>query len=315
MWRWLTLAIAGCATPHDTRHPLAEVAAVRCDRAAWRAAALTTRRGWLMTGAAEPALVTVLDQIGDGARIATVSRELVVTRRVRVVDLGRAVVEPVVVSPEPDTPGDPAVELKPGYPLIDGPGPWLALDPSAATREGIAITGYVPAAASGRSWDDAAAVRFTPYGVAHDEDLLAAPRPDAPVRMHLTRQVELELELIAGQPGWYAATAHLRHAIVRGFVAVPDGGRRVYDFSGDRIESGDEDFGGGVTLPAEVCLYDVATGEEAGMVLAPLRLSSAEWRAAGFVARLRPAWGPSLYTTQRPPLSTGLRGPSSRSRR
>jgi len=312
------LVVVGCGSS-PRRSPAPVIAKPTCSPAAWRQAAESTQRAWLVsldpphTHPAAPIgrhaqyhriPVTVIETDGEDVLIATSTPGAIVTRWVPTSALGRAAMAPASVSPAPGATPDPAVRIGIGYKLPASGDAWPSVRHSAAEITGLELFGVVPVELRGVVWDEPRR-NDTRRGWHHAGVIRSAPRADAPILAKVTYEAEIDIR--GHHNNWFEVTARTAHAAVDGYLERPPpppprpSRPGSYEFSDESIE-------GELVVPASplaagTCLYDAPNGNAVGMILGHQPAEPRPASRPGWVQlELATLWGGVTYFTDALPI-------------
>lgn len=283
--------LVGCAAPARGSAPASATAPAAAPTCDVTLAAGSARRARLR-GATTP--VVVVDVARTTIQIAMVSPEVIVTRWVPLDALEPVTRDEVAVSPGPRAAADPALRVRPGFPLADVTTPWIPVRAEGS----IAFAGFVPAGAKARIWEEAPR---DPRAVAIHAtfDVHAAASSTSPILARLGPGARVRVRGSLSQP-WISVVATTDQVRVEGFVARPPPAPVEVE-DGQTSEMLDLPIEGAGTawLAPGTCLWDAPGGAIVGAVHGPLfaRPRFAEgWSAVTVTS----PWGQATYFAHAP---------------
>ncbi len=270
--------MAACGAPATTLAPVAAAPAPppECDVSA---AAASPKRAWLK-GSSRPVVIAEIH--GTDVQIASVTREIIITRWVPVSELGRAVRVETAVSHTSGGPPDPALFALPGFRVESTTTPWVQI----FSGEPLKFTGFVPNSVTTTIFEEAPAREDGTTGISFS--VRANPRDDAPVLAIISTGARLRVTGTAPAP-WLAVTASAPFSRVVGFIKPPPPQPR--ESSGD--DSGEIEIQGNATewLPVGTCLRDAPNGKVVGAIVGTLWNKPKALPGGGTAVSVGTPWG------------------------
>jgi len=226
------LLVAACARPAPPPVLASRSAAQPCDEASWHRRATSPLR----------ARIGDRDVIVDGecyglSHVIAKLPAALVGRTVPDRQLARVVEHATPLWTSPGGDPLPGVVVAPGV-AVHGTGAWLEVHEAMA----IDVTGYVPAAATGRVWEAAPPPGTNGRKLGRFADVLAEPRPGADRVAAIPANEPVLDRVEAGSAGWLNVTASDASVRVTGWIEPapppppPSPLAHTYDFSDDVIE-------------------------------------------------------------------------------